>query len=511
MVTRLDKLDGPGGGTARMARVSRFGLAGSIVCLALMAGGGVASAAVRVTVGRQSSGPAMPRGFVGVSLEYNAVPSYTGSSPTAVNPVLLALLRGLAPGAQRPVIRIGGNSTDYTWWPVRGMTRPAGIRYRLTRGWLETTRALARRLDARLIMGVNLEAGSPRIAASEAHEFLQVIGRRYVQALEIGNEPDLYAVHSWYRNRQGDPVYARPSSYGFPQFMGQFTRWSNALPAYPLAGPALASTGWFGDLGRFVAGERSLRIVTVHRYPLSACVGDPGKRGYPTIARLLTGRASSSLASAVLPAVRVAHQRGLAVRLDEMNSVSCSGRAGVSDTFASALWIVDTLFGLARAGVDGVNVHTWPGAAYQLFSFIQNGGRWWASVAPEYYGMLMFERAFPPGARLLPVRVDGSAVVKAWATRGLGGHRRVVVINDSQSSAAGVRLLVAGAHGSASLEWLRAPDVRATRGVSLGGQSFGPATSTGRLAGPTSRPALRPTGGVYTLRVPPACAVLLQF
>jgi hypothetical protein len=496
-------------------------MAVSLVCGAVIGWAGVASAQtpraprVNVTVGSSPEGRALPRGFVGTSLEYDAVRRYTGHG-AAVNPVLVALLRALAPGAQRPVIRIGGNSTDYSWLPVRGMSRPGGIRYRLGGGWLDSTLALARALDAQLIMGVNLEAGSPRLAAAEAHAFLHSIGRRYVEALEIGNEPDLYAIHPWYVNRQGTPVYARRPTYGFPQFMTQFTRWSHALPAVPLAGPALASTAWFRDLPRFEDSSPRLRTVTVHRYPLSNCIHDPHTPGYPTIGRLLTGRSSAALAREVAPAVQAAHSHGLSLRLDELNSVSCSGRLGVSNTFASALWALNALFGLAQAGVDGVNIHTWPGAAYQLFSFRRtggSGGRWLASVAPEYYGLLAFGRAFPPAARLLPVSVNGDAsVVRAWATLGHGGDRRVVLINDSQSSAFSVRLRLAGASSRPGHEeWLRAPHARSVGGVTLGGQSFGAWTSSGHLAGRTSQPHVVAEHGVYTLRLPPASAVLLRF
>ena len=34
---------------------------------------------------------------------------------------------------------------------------------------------------------------------------------------------------------------------------------------------------------------------------------------------------------------------------------------------------------------------------------------------PEYYGLLMFAQAFPPGARLLPVSAPAGPV-KVWAT-----------------------------------------------------------------------------------------------
>ena len=47
-----------------------------------------------------------------------------------------------------------------------------------------------------------------------------------------------------------------------------------------------------------------------------------------------------------------------------MNSVACGGKAGVSDTFASALWALDALFAVARSGADGVNLHMFPRARY---------------------------------------------------------------------------------------------------------------------------------------------------
>ena len=62
---------------------------------------------VSATVGGQAAGRQLPQGFVGVSLEYSALHVYTGRNPYAINPVLIALLRNLAPG-QSPILRIGG-------------------------------------------------------------------------------------------------------------------------------------------------------------------------------------------------------------------------------------------------------------------------------------------------------------------------------------------------------------------------------------------------------------------
>ena len=97
-----------------------------------------------------------------------------------------------------------------------------------------------------------------------------------------------------------------------------------------------------------------LEVVTYHRYPLLACFSQPSDPRYPTIPNLLTLDASARDCS---PESRRRSPSRTATapkfRVEELNSVACMGQAGVSDTFASALWMLDTLFSMARAGVDG--------------------------------------------------------------------------------------------------------------------------------------------------------------
>ncbi len=458
---------------------------------------------------RPAASPAIPAGFLGVSLEFPAVRAYTGADPTAVNPVLVQLIRNLAPG-QSPSLRIGGDSADRTWWPVPGVTRPHGITYQLTPGWLSTTRALARELGARLIVGVDLAMNNAGLAAAEARALLAGIGRSSVSALEIGNEPDVYNAFPRYRTASGRRVRTRPRTYNIPAFIRDFSRIRQALPPAPIAGPAFGSVGWMSKLPRFLAAEPGLGLVTFHRYPLS-CYAPPGSPKYPTIADLLSDTASHGLAATVAPFVTIAHTRGLRLRVDEMNSVACAGRRGVSDTFASALWILDTLFEMARVGVDGVNIHTLPGARYQLFSFIHRGNSWQGSVYPEYYGLLMFARAAPPGSRLIPVTGSAGPSVKLWATRAPNRTIRVVLINQGTSAVHVAVAPPAGMTASARLERLLAAGAAATSGVTLGGQTFGADTETGLLSGEARATIIQPSSGRYETTLPPASASLLTF
>jgi len=460
------------------------------------------------SVGSTPSGPSMGSGFVGVSLEYGAVHAYTGRDPRAVDPILVGLLRGLAPG-QSPVIRVGGDSADQTWWPIRGTVPPPGVQYSLTPGWLRTTKALAAATAARLIMGVNLAGGRPAVATAEARAFLHGIGRRYVQAFEVGNEPDLYPYVGWYHDRQGRARFARGSSYTVGAFTREFARWRAALPNLPLAGPAFAELTWLNGMSHFLATDPRLRLVTLHRYPLRAWLTDPTSPYSATIPNLLSDFSSSQLAQGVAPYVAMTHAAGHPFRIGEMNSAAGRGRYGVSNTFAAALWVLDTLFNFAAVGVDGVNVHSLPGAAYEFSTFSQSGRSWTAFVHPEYYGMLMFAQAFPPGAQLLHTSASPSGPVKVWATRDSSFHTRVVLINKDPANTYSVTLQVSGMSSSAQLERLLAPAVSSTDGVTLGGQSFGDETSTGVLPAPPQTETVTPTLGQYTITLPPASAAML--
>jgi hypothetical protein len=466
-----------------------------------------ATPTLSATVDGTPAGQPMRPGFIGVSFEYKALHLYTGRDPRAINPVLLQLLRNITP-AQAPVLRIGGDSTDWTWWPVRGVIPRGGISYALTKGWLRTTRALAADLGAQLITGINLAVGHPAVAAAEARAILQGIGRRYVADLEIGNEPDLYGVFAWYRDRLGHVVLARSRHYRLSSFMRDFARWRAALPRTALVGPSFSALTWMNGLGRFLSAERRVRTVTIHRYPLHNSTSDPTNPTYPSIPDLLADNAAAGIGQEVAPFVAIAHHRGLRFRVDEMNSVSGGGRRGVSDTFASALWVLDALFNLAQAGVDGVNIHTLPGAGYELFTFTHPGTGWQAFVHPEYYGMLVFAQAFPPGARLLPVSVAGGPV-KVWATSAPDGRTRVVLINKDATTPVTVQLKLPSSSGPATLGRLTAPSVGSTNGVSLDGQTFGDQTDSGSLSGQPQTETVVPVFGSYDVNLPAGSAAIL--
>jgi hypothetical protein len=215
-------------------------------------------------------GRAIPAGFLGLSFEYPAVAAYAGSDPGAVNAVLVQLIRNLSPG-QAPNLRIGGDSTDSTWWPVPGVAKPRGIRYTLTPRWVRVTGALAREVGGRLILGINLELNSARDASAEAQRLVRRIGRSSIVGLEPGNEPELYGSFSFYSLPNGRHVTGRPSGYDFSDYLRDFNRIAGSLPDVALVGPATGGPRWIPELPKFLDAEPRVRVATLHKYPLQTC------------------------------------------------------------------------------------------------------------------------------------------------------------------------------------------------------------------------------------------------
>jgi hypothetical protein len=465
-----------------------------------------------VTVGPQVVGRPVASGFVGLSLEYRTILSYAGTDPGAINPVFVRLLWNLAPG-QQPVLRVGGDSTDWTWWPVPKMKRPRGITYDITQDWLEVARALAHASYARYILGINLEAGSDAIERAEARALLAGIGRAHIEALELGNEPELYSKLGWYRSGTRH-VPGRPASYSFQGFTGEVSSFRKVISPLLIAGPSTGSFWWLTNLAQFLAAEPSLGLVTVHSYWLNKCLNTPSLPGYPSVAHLLRPFPPSRLAGALARYASLAHARGIPIRIDEMNSVTCGGEHGVSDVFASALWALNALFEAASDGVDGVNLHTFPGTANQLFGFTRVGGRWAATVRPEYYGLLMFAQAAPPGAKLLSIIQQNTGQTRAWATLGKDGYTRVLLINDSLTHPTSVLVRASTPEEPAQLGRLLAPSAQAAGGITLDGQSFEIPTTTGKLSGTSTTVAMPAPSGpgpiaAYVVPLPAASAALL--
>ena len=276
------------------------------------------------------------------------------------------------------------------------------------------------------------------------------------------------------------------------------------MPAgVPVAGPASGSATYLAQLGSFLKGQPRVKISTFHAYPLKHCTAAK----VLTTSQLLSAASTSGFAQAQAQYVNVSHRYGKLARLDEINGITCGGYGGVSDAFGSALWVLDTLFELDKVDVDGVNIQTVPGGVQEIFGPVAGDGGSMV-VHPEFYGMMMFAQAAPAGSRLITIPARLPSGVHLWATRATDGTVHVVLINDNFSKPATVNVPLSSPAGPATLVALRAPHIGATSGVTLGGRTFGAATTTGLLP-PYQLQSVSASGGRYSVRVPPATAIML--
>jgi hypothetical protein len=467
-----------------------------------VASGSVAIPPVDATVALGTgSAVTVPSSFLGVSTEYWTIPVWVRQ---------MGLLRRVLAMLSRdgPIrLRIGGDSADRVQWaPTKEL--PEWV-FELTPSWLRQTSQIVGQTQVKLILDLNLVTSTPALAARWAKTAVARLPQGSITAFEIGNEPDIYSRSAWQQITAGPGVPPLPSRITATSYARSFASYANALakvaPGVPLLAPALAEPqknyGWVTRL--LQAPHPGLAGITAHRYPYDACA----KRGsptYPTIARVLSENATVSMGRAALTVEHISDRAGLPLWLTEINSVTCGGTKGVSDTLATALWAPDVLFELVRAGAESASVHVRADAIAinMAFSLTPKG----LVAYPLFYGMVVFARMLGPGAQLIPLHLTAPPALhlKAWAVRLNGGVMHILLL-DKGGRSVRVRLELPFT-GTATVERLTAPKVTSTGQVTLGNQHL---TRAASWAGTPRTETVAPTTKGYVISVPRYSAALI--
>lgn len=469
---------------------------------------GARTLAIRIEADKP--GRTIPPSFLGLSIEHPDVPDYTGPAgvPNLTFIRLMHLLEGFGNGA--PTLRIGGHSTDQSWWNPAGAPRPRGVVSNLGQSWIGGLAATTARAHTPVVLGLNLGISNPGNAAEFARTALERLPAGGLRSFEIGNEPDLYTrPRTFHVGRRVLRREKHRDSYSFDNYTHDLDPYLATL--YPLGVP-LAAGGFAGrdwtsrSRELLVRGGKRVRELSVHSYGLQTCGRARKRPAAKLIHRLLLTRRSIKR---IAKLGATARKQGAALRVSEANSAVCGGVGRVSNSFASALWGADSLFGFMKAGAVGANLHTWTGAWYAPVEFRQLEGRTVGFVRPLFYGMLLFAKATAHQGQLLRTHWRGHTRVRAWATRGNDGKLRLMVLNVNRRIPRELRIRIPGVAGRASVERLAAPSLGARRQISLGGRTFGNSTTSGRLRGKLSEPHVPRVRGTYRLRLPAASGALL--
>jgi hypothetical protein len=163
--------------------------------------------------------------------------------------------------------------------------------------------------------------------------------------------------------------------------------------------------------------------------------------------------------------------------MDEGNSCFGGGKEGVSDAYASALWVADYMLHVACAGFAGVNLH---GGGTGFYTPIESSDKKPVAPRPMYYGM-QFAQQFS-GFAVTPCALNGDANVTAyWGSR--GPEVQLAVVN---KSAQPVDLELPSRLQTEKLtqkRLLQGPALNAKEGVRFGEKKLTGKTPVNRLPG----------------------------
>jgi len=366
-------------------------------------------APVTVIVDQSQPGYVIPATFQGLSYE-TGILANGGNFLTSSNAVLIQLIKNLGPG----ILRVGGNSSDETFWTGHTRSTKTGSDS-LTTTDIDNFSAFAKATGWPVLFGLNLGANDPAAAANEAAYVKNDLGAS-LYALQTGNEPDLF-----YENGH------RTASYTYTNYQTEwatyFSAVRSAVPQVPFAGPDVASnTTWVSS---FATAESSqVILIDGHHY-------NTGPGSSPTIT-YQTILAPNTKLPAYLQSLNTASLKyNLPFRISECNSVYSGGKAGVSDVFASALWALDFMWTVAENNGQGVNFHGGSSGAYSPF-VLSNGV---ITAEPEYYAMLAFKYG-STGGTIVPATISTSAYnCTAYACIN-GGATYITLINKDTNNIA---------------------------------------------------------------------------
>jgi hypothetical protein len=447
-----------------------------------------------VSIARGSAGRPVPRGFLGLSFEVGSMPLLAGY---ADNGDLVTLLRSLGPG----VLRLGGVTADKNMaWVDQFTPRPAWASGTIDEADLRGIATLAARSGWHVLLTVNLGHFEPEAAAREAAAAKATLGE-WLAGIELGNEPNSYG-------HQG----LREEPWTFTEYDSEVAAYKAdieaAAPGIPIAGPDVSGSSAFETWGVGEVVDQPPALLTGHHYPMS-CQAQPA----PTITRLLSPEIRALEVLSLQRYMTVAENGEIPFRMDEANTISCGGLAGISNTFASALWATAYVSQAMSMGVAGINLHGHPtnclgytplcGATPQAIAEGQ------LSAQPEWYALLMLRGLI--GDRPLPTTVAAHPQhnLAAYSFLAPGGGLRVVIVNDDPPKTPRVNVQLRAGAGIryARLLALTAPDPNSTAGVRLGHAAVAP---DGSFSQPTNLKLVRATGQTITLAVSPSSAVMLS-
>ena len=401
-------------------------------------------AEVAVTVSRARPGGPVPQRFLGLSFEVSDLALIAGYATRGDLP---EMLRSLGPG----LLRFGGISADTrTAWTDAVDPRPAWASNTIDPADFRNLRMLAQESGWRVLLTVGLAHYDPGSAAREVASAKAILGP-WLAGIEIGNESDAYARHG-FRTKPWGPV----------RYLSQVNAYRRAIdglaPGIPLAGPDVSGSRSFQRWGPAEVRSQRPAMLTGHHYPLGCHLVHAA-----SIQRLLSPAIRVREGMSLARYMQVASRAHIPLRVDEANTVSCGGMAGISDTFAAALWATSYIAHTMTVGVAGINLEGNParctGYSVVCGSSPARLAAGQLQAQPEWYALLLMRSLI--GDRPLRTSLSAPSGTNLTSTALLApdGSMRLVLVDEEPpgSPVTSVQVRVGPGYRAASAISLTAP------------------------------------------------------
>jgi hypothetical protein len=299
----------------------------------------------------------MPADFVGLSYEVQQL-----TDPTFFAASNLGLVRQFKALAPRGVLRLGGNTSEFSWWKgTPGSPEPDHPQIPAVEGWPkpqyyavtpEAVRNLAAFLSATgwtCLYGIGMGTNTPQRAAEEAAFVQETLGAS-LQYFQIGNEADFFGRHN-----MRDPKTWSAKTYleeWLTLARAVTSRVSGAKFGMPDVGSEVAWLTEIADLWPSIPNPPHVTTLSHHYY-----FGGPATNPDVNIPNLLKPATMARVQHTADTATAAANKMGVRVRMTEGNTCYRGGKPGVSDVFAAALWAADYSLLLASNNYSGINLH----------------------------------------------------------------------------------------------------------------------------------------------------------
>lgn len=436
--------------------------------------------------------------LISLSIELDRWPSWVGSTVGQPNTFTNQVLQNLADRTGTPPsLRIGGDSEDRSFadpsiavvnstfppatpvvpYPEATINELGKDFYRLSSNVIDGTH---------FVWGVNLESQNYTNTAAQVEQLYDTfygsnaIKHQTLEFLEVGNEPDRYAVastpqayvESWIA--ASNAVLQRvPNLASYPTTL-QIGAYAN----YTLGNPWTIQSTLGADILASPAGSVVSRFVR-HMYAGAFGYGPPIPSGSLMNKAAVRGNLTAQAAQ-----VPFALGAGLTFALGETNSFANHGAPNISNAGEAAVWIVDFALQAATLNIERAYFHNGIGYAYNLFQPIAlNNGSTPAHVQPAYYGALaVYEAIGKDGVSVAEFAVNSTHVASYGIYDKHQKLARVVLINSEIApQGAGRNNTSIQLQGASKLKRLAIPSTTSLSGLTWGGQSFD--TSDGKAQG----------------------------